>query len=165
MAVKKQGGGFKGINDQALQRTYFEPGEYVVEVMQLTHGETPGSGTEFFGGDYVVLTSTNDSVKLGDVRSTFFSPNKFRTYFLRDIKGLLNAIVPDAEGYESFEDLAAKAIDESQPLRGKKLVIEATEAAESNPKTGKPYVRLKFRSLEEAGIDESELPNTADAAA
>jgi len=165
MAVKKQGGGFKGMNEQALKRAYFEPGEYVVEVAQLNHGETPGTGQEFFGGDYIVRSSTNEDVSPGDMRSTFFTPNQYRTYFLRDIKALLNAIVPGAEGYEDFEDLAAKAVAEDNPLKGKCFVVEATEATGDksiNPKTGKPYTRLKFLSLEEAGIDEvPELPNAA----
>lgn len=159
MAIKNSQKAFAGLNDTELSRQYFQPGEYVVRVVSLTHSED-NTGREFFGGDYEIVSSTNDTVKPGDVRSTFFTPNKFRSYFLRDIKALLSAICPDETDYE---ELVLKAVGEDQPLKGKVFVINTTEATDGklNPKTNRPYARNQYISLEEAGISEADLPAAA----
>lgn len=145
MPVKKTSkNGFDGIEDATLKRNYFPEGEYVVLAKQLTHDEDP-QGREFVGADFEVVVSTNESVKPKAVFSTYFTPNKFRTYFLRDTKALLSALMGEEAVVDA--DSAEEAFGEKQPLRGKpcKVIVRPTDKI--NDKTGQPYLNTVFVPL------------------
>lgn len=156
MPVKKTGkSGFEGIEEATLKRNYLPEGEYLVRAKQLTHDEDP-QNREFVGADFEVIASTNDAVKPKAVYSTYFTPNKFRSYFLRDTKALLAALGgPDVVVDAEFAD---KAFSEEQTLRGKICQVVVRPTDKLNEKTGQPYLNTVFASLKDAGIEESDLP-------
>jgi hypothetical protein len=132
MDKKKQlsNGKYAGISKAKLssRRAYFteaDAGNYTLRVVQMTDGDHEIHG-EFFGADFEVVSAPTTSTKgPGSEVSIMLKPNKFRSYFVADVKSLLVAAgLPEAsfDDENAASELIADAGGAENPLAGRLIL-------------------------------------------
>ena len=152
---------FAGIEEVQVKTDsqYIEPGDYLTRIFAIKKGESQASGSDYFVVELEVIESSNPSFVKGDIMAWMTMANKWRRYFLEEVKGF----VASATGYSPM-DVTGEVVEtvsgEGQPLTGQILRVRA-RAEEA--KSGKTYTKTRFTLVDaEEGEYPPECPTSTD---
>jgi hypothetical protein len=137
-------GMFAGIEEVTVKQRsrYVEPGEYIAKISAVKKGRTKQEEKSYFVVELEVEESTNPDFAAGDQVTWMTMVNKYKHYFLEEVKGFV-ATATDSRPDEVTEEVVEFVTGEDQPLVGKILKIQAWK--ETNANSGKSFTKTEFR--------------------
>jgi hypothetical protein len=130
------------------RRPRLKVGTHVLKIVQCRDGNFPEEigGNFFFASDFVVVES--NSMAAGSEAGWLTSKGKHPAYFKSDVKAFLLAATG---GVVALSDASAlEAASEANPLADRLIIAEVWAKNKCDPKTGEPYVNVKFAPVPEA---------------
>lgn len=131
-------GFFSKIKDANYGNTgnYFEEGIYRVRLLRCFLKDSSASpGTVHFIAECEVLESTNDKIKVGQVRS--WSPSFAKQPTMGNVRQFI-AVATDSDLDEVDEDAADAVVSKDNPLAGIELKLRCTQIT---TKSGNPFTK------------------------
>ena len=135
---------FAGIEEVTVKErsSYFEAGNYVGVIQAVKQGRTNQEDKPYFVAEFKLVESDNPNLRVGSLVAWMTMLNKYKRYFLEEVKGFV-AAATDSAPEDVTEEVVEFVTGEDQPLVGNFMRIDCRE--EVNRNSGKAFVKSSFQ--------------------